>query len=168
MVSVRKLTGARRTRPISALGSPPPLVGIAGNQLVARYKLRVGRRIQSATLVADAQHSWLDALSSAGAMLGLIGVALGLRWADAAAGLLITGFIVHVGYEVTADLLGHLMDGVDPEMLERRRACRRHGARRSSTPTSGPAGWAGRCWWRWRASWPPGRRSKRAKRSAGP
>jgi len=52
-------------------------VGIAGNQIVARYKLVVGRRIRSATLVADAKHSWLDALSSAGALLGLIGVALG-------------------------------------------------------------------------------------------
>jgi len=40
---------------------------ILGNQLVARYKLAVGRRIQSATMIADAKHSWLDALSSAGA-----------------------------------------------------------------------------------------------------
>jgi len=58
---------------------------ILGNQLVARYKLAVGRRIQSATMIADAKHSWLDALSSAGAMLGLVGVALGWSWADAVA-----------------------------------------------------------------------------------
>jgi hypothetical protein len=51
-----------------------------GNQLVARYKLVVGRRIQSATLVADARHSWLDALSSLGALVGLALVALGNRW----------------------------------------------------------------------------------------
>ena len=38
--------------------------GILGNQLVARYKLAVGRRIQSATMIADAKHSWLDALVS--------------------------------------------------------------------------------------------------------
>ena len=41
------------------------MIGILGNQLVARYKLVVGRRIGSATLLADARHSWLDALSSA-------------------------------------------------------------------------------------------------------
>jgi divalent metal cation (Fe/Co/Zn/Cd) transporter len=40
-------------------------LGIAGNQVVARYKLTAGRRIGSATLVADTRHSWLDALSSA-------------------------------------------------------------------------------------------------------
>jgi cation diffusion facilitator family transporter len=92
-------------------------VGIAGNQLVARYKLVVGRRIRSATLVADAKHSWLDALSSAGAMLGLIGVALGWGWADAVAGMVVTGFICHVGWEVTADMTHRLLDGVDPGVI---------------------------------------------------
>ena len=92
-------------------------VGIAGNQLVARYKLAVGRRIRSATMVADAKHSWLDALSSAGAMLGLLGVALGWGWADAVAGIVVTGFICHVGWEITADIADRLLDGVDPEII---------------------------------------------------
>jgi cation diffusion facilitator family transporter len=92
-------------------------VGIVGNQLVARYKLAVGRQIRSATMVADAKHSWLDALSSAGAMLGLIGVALGWSWADAIAGLVVTGFIWHVGWEVTADIAHRILDGVAPEII---------------------------------------------------
>ncbi len=92
-------------------------IGIAGNQLVARYKLTVGRRIRSATLVADAKHSWLDALSSGGAMLGLVGVAAGWGWADAVAGMVVTGFICHVGWEVTSDIAHHLLDGVDPEIV---------------------------------------------------
>jgi cation diffusion facilitator family transporter len=92
-------------------------VGIAGNQLVARYKLVVGRRIRSATMVADAKHSWLDALSSAGAMLGLIGVALGWGWADAVAGIVVTAFICHVGWEVTSDIAHRLLDGVEPEII---------------------------------------------------
>lgn len=115
-VSVHKLLEHGRTTHVG-LGMVAAAVGILGNQLVARYKLRVGRRIQSATLVADAQHSWLDAVSSAGALLGLVGVAVGWRWADAAAGVLVTLFICHVGWEVTGDLLGHLMDSVDPEVL---------------------------------------------------
>lgn len=92
-------------------------VGILGNQVVARYKLVVGRRIHSATMVADAKHSWLDALSSAGAMLGLIGVAFGLHWADAVAGLVVTLFICHVGWEVSTDIAHRLLDGVDPEII---------------------------------------------------
>lgn len=98
-------------------GIAAALVGIVGNQIVARYKLRVGRRINSGTMIADAKHSWLDALSSAGAAVGLVGVAAGLRWADAVAGLLVTGFICHVGWEVTSDVAHRLMDGVDPQIV---------------------------------------------------
>lgn len=116
VVSVNKLLVHGRTSHLG-LGITAAVVGILGNQVVARYKRRVGRRIQSATLLADAQHSWLDALSSTGALLGLAGVAAGLRWADAAAGLVVTVFIVHVGWEVTGDLLQRLMDAIDPALL---------------------------------------------------
>ena len=68
-------------------------------------------------MVADARHSWLDALSSFGALVGLAAVALGYRWGDAVAGLVVTAFIVHVGWEVTTDILRHLMDAVDPEVV---------------------------------------------------
>jgi cation diffusion facilitator family transporter len=118
VVSIHKLSEHGRTSHLG-VGIAAAAVGIAGNLIVARYKLRVGRRIQSSTVVADARHSWLDAISSAGALVGLVGVALGLKWADAVAGLLVTGFIVHVGYEVTSEILGHLMDRVDPEVLAR-------------------------------------------------
>jgi cation diffusion facilitator family transporter len=115
-VSIHKLVSHGSTSHIW-LGVAAAAVGIVGNQIVARYKLRVGTRIQSNTLVADAKHSWLDAIASAGALLGLVGVACGLWWADGVAGLLVTWFIVHVGWEVTSDVLSHLMDAVDPEIL---------------------------------------------------
>jgi cation diffusion facilitator family transporter len=115
-ISVHKLIVSGRTSHIS-FGIVAATVGILGNQVVARYKLRVGRRIQSATLVADAQHSWLDALSSAGALFGLVGVLAGYRWADGVAGLVVTAFIAHVGWKVTTELVAHLMDGIDPDLL---------------------------------------------------
>ena len=116
IVSVHKLTEHGRTSHLGA-GMAAAVIGVAGNQVVARYKHRVGKRIRSATLLADARHSWMDALSSVGAFLGLAGVAAGAPWADGVAGVLITGFIVHVGWEVTSDLVVHLMDGVQPELL---------------------------------------------------
>ena len=100
-------------------GMAGAVIGMAGNQIVARYKGVVGRRIQSATLVADARHSWLDAISSLGALVGLVFVAFGYRLGDPIAGFAITLFIGHVGYEVTSDIVKHLMDGVDPEVLRR-------------------------------------------------
>jgi len=114
--SVRKLIDHGHTAHVAA-GIAGAVLGIAGNQLVARYKLRVGRRINSATLIADARHSWLDALSSAGALAGLIAVAFGQPWGDPLAGLLVTAFICHVGYEVTKDVVHRLADGVDPDVI---------------------------------------------------
>jgi cation diffusion facilitator family transporter len=114
--SVRKLLEHGHTTDVG-WGIVGAIIGILGNQLVARYKLVVGRRIGSATLVADARHSWLDALSSAGALVGLIAVAVGQPWGDPVAGLAITAFICHVGWEVTSDVVHRLADGVDPEVI---------------------------------------------------
>ena len=114
--SVRKLLAHGTTSHVG-LGILAAAIGIVGNQAVARYKLIVGRRINSGTLVADAKHSWLDALSSAGALVGLVAVALGQRWGDPVAGLAVTAFIAHVGWEVTGDVVHRLMDGIDPDLL---------------------------------------------------
>jgi cation diffusion facilitator family transporter len=119
--SIRKLIEHGHTSFVWA-GIAGAVVGIVGNQLVARYKLVVGRRINSATLIADARHSWLDALSSAGALAGLVAVALGQSWGDPVAGLAVTAFICHVGYEVTADVMSRLADGVDPDVITRAEA----------------------------------------------
>jgi cation diffusion facilitator family transporter len=114
--SIRKLIEHGHTTHLAA-GIAGAALGIVGNQVVARYKLRVGRRIKSATLIADARHSWLDALSSAGALAGLVAVALGQPWGDPVAGLAVTLFICHVGYEVTKDVVQRLADSVDPEVI---------------------------------------------------
>jgi cation diffusion facilitator family transporter len=99
------------------IGMTGAVLGIFGNQVVARYKKKVGERIRSVTLIADAKHSWLDALSSLGALIGLMVVAAGYRWGDPVAGFAVTIFIVHVGYEVTREIIEHLMDSVAPDDL---------------------------------------------------
>jgi cation diffusion facilitator family transporter len=114
--SVHKLLAGSGTSHIG-VGIAAAALGIVGNQLVARYKLGVGRRIQSATLVSDAKHSWLDALSSAGALAGLVAVAAGQSWGDPVAGVAVTLFICHVGWEVTTDIGHRLLDGVEPGVV---------------------------------------------------
>jgi cation diffusion facilitator family transporter len=114
--SIRKLLTHGHTTHVAA-GIAGAALGIIGNQAVAWYKRRVGKRINSATLIADARHSWLDALSSAGALAGLVAVALGQPWGDPVAGLAVTAFICHVGYEVTKDVVHRLADGIDPDII---------------------------------------------------
>ena len=100
------------------VGMAGAALGIIGNQAVAFYKRRVGTRIGSLTLIADARHSWLDAISSLGALAGLALTATGYRWGDPVAGLAVTVFICHVGYQVTKDMIIRLMDGIDPGDLD--------------------------------------------------
>jgi cation diffusion facilitator family transporter len=114
--SYRKLVGAAPTHNVG-VGIIAAALGIVGNQAVAAYKRRIGRRIGSATLLADARHSWWDALASAGALVGLVLVSAGYNWGDPIAGFAVTLFIVHVGYEVTRELVHRLIYGLDPEVV---------------------------------------------------
>ncbi|HLH26131.1 MAG TPA: cation diffusion facilitator family transporter [Chloroflexota bacterium] len=115
--SYQKLIAATGTTHLPA-GIAAAVIGIGGNFVVARYKAHVARQIQSTTMGAEATHSWLDTISSLGALVGLIGVGLGYRWADPVAGFAVTLFIAHVGVEVTREIVRHLMDGVEPEHVE--------------------------------------------------
>jgi cation diffusion facilitator family transporter len=114
--SYRKLIEEAPTTQVWA-GMAGAALGIIGNRVVAGYKKKVGERIRSVTLIADAKHSWLDALSSFGALIGLALVAIGYRWGDPIAGFAVTIFIVHVGYTVTVEIVEHLMDSVAPDDL---------------------------------------------------
>jgi cation diffusion facilitator family transporter len=92
-------------------------VGALGNEAVARVRLRVGRQIGSAALVADGQHARIDALTSLAAFAGLAGVALGFPLADPLAGLLVTVGIVGILVDVSRNVLARFMDAIDPDLL---------------------------------------------------
>ncbi|MGH9276552.1 MAG: cation diffusion facilitator family transporter [Acidimicrobiales bacterium] len=93
------------------------VIGIVGNELVAIYRIRVGRKIGSAALVADGLHARADALTSVAVLLGAIGVALGWDQADALAGLLISVAIVVVLAQAALGVGERLMDAVSPDLV---------------------------------------------------
>lgn len=101
------------------LGMGAALIGLIGNELVAFYKIREGKAIGSAALVADGLHSHVDGLTSLAAFFGLFGVFLGFPWADSAMGLLISFAIFYLVWEAGRDVVLHLMDAIEPEVLER-------------------------------------------------
>jgi cation diffusion facilitator family transporter len=94
------------------------LIGFAGNELVARYRVRVGRRIGSAALVADGLHARTDGFTSLAVLLGAGGVALGWNWADPVIGLVITVAILTVLYQAAREIYRRLMDAVDPALVD--------------------------------------------------
>jgi cation diffusion facilitator family transporter len=95
------------------------IVGCAGNELVARHRIRVGRRIGSAALVADGLHARSDSCTSLALVVGALGVAAGWQLADPLVGLAITAAIGAVLWGAARSVLHRLMDAVDPEVVER-------------------------------------------------
>jgi len=106
-------------QPVSNLGwvAVAGVIGFAGNELVALYRIRVGRRIGSAALVADGLHARTDGLTSLAVVLGAAGVAAGWELADPVVGLVITIAILAVLRTAARDIYRRLMDGVDPELV---------------------------------------------------
>ncbi len=94
------------------------LVGFAGNELVAQYRIRVGRKIGSAALVADGLHARTDGFTSLAVLIGAGGVALGWNWADPVIGLVITVAILSVLYQAAREVYRRLMDAVDPALVD--------------------------------------------------
>ena len=94
------------------------IIGFGGNELVALYRIRVGRRIGSAALVADGLHARADGLTSLAVVIGAAGVAVGWRAADPVVGLLITITILVVLRSAARDVFRRLLDGVEPALVD--------------------------------------------------
>ncbi|MFD8076862.1 cation diffusion facilitator family transporter [Streptomyces sp. NPDC059718] len=94
------------------------VVGFIGNEWVARYRIRVGRKIGSAALVADGLHARTDGFTSLAVLIGAAGAAIGWRLADPIVGLAITAAILLVLRDAAREVFRRLMDAVDPTLVD--------------------------------------------------
>ena len=108
--AITRLLHPRHVSDLAAVAAAA-LIGFAGNELVAVYRIRTGRRIGSAALVADG-------LTSLAVLLGAAGAALGWTWADPVVGLAITAAIVAVLRQAAREIWRRLMDAVDPALVD--------------------------------------------------
>ncbi|MEN8603315.1 cation diffusion facilitator family transporter [Microbacterium rhizosphaerae] len=95
------------------------VIGFAGNEAVAIYRIRVGRRIGSAALVADGVHARTDGFTSLAVVIGGIGVLLGFPLADPLIGLVISATIFVLLIGTVRSIGRRLMDGIEPDLLGR-------------------------------------------------
>ena len=123
-VSIRELL---HPHPVAHLGAvaAAALAGFVGNELVAGYRIRAGRRIGSAALVADGIHARADGFTSLAVLAGAGGVALGWDRADAVAGAVISIAIAVALRGAAREVYRRMMDAVDPAMVERAEAALR-------------------------------------------
>lgn len=93
------------------------VIGFLGNELVAIYRIRVGRQIGSAALVADGRHARADGFTSLAVAASAVGVWLGFERADPIAGIIVGIIILRILWSAARDIYWRLMDAVDPEMV---------------------------------------------------
>ena len=112
-------SSTRRHPPTCWLTALAGLIGFAGNEWVAVYRIRTGRRIGSVALEADGYHARIDGFTSLAVVAGVIGVAAGFRLADPIVGLLISVAILRIVWQSAREIGLRALDGVDPEIVDR-------------------------------------------------
>ena len=115
-------------QPLACLGwiAAAGLVGFLGNEWVAVFRIRVGREIDSAALIADGYHARTDGLTSLAVVLSALGVWLGFPVVDPLIGLLITVIIFGIVWQSAKTVFTRLLDGVEPVLIEDIRHAARH------------------------------------------
>lgn len=103
-------------QPVTQLGwlAAAGVVGFIGNEAVAVFRIRVGRQMNSAALIADGYHARTDGLTSLAVVLGAVGVYFGYSLADPIIGLLITLTIFGIVWQSAKAVLTRALDGVEP------------------------------------------------------
>jgi cation diffusion facilitator family transporter len=102
------------------------VIGFLGNEAVAVFRIRIGRQINSATLIADGYHARTDGLTSLAVVLGAFGVWMGSALADPIIGLIITAAILRIVWQSTKAVLTRMLDGVEPQIVRELRHAAQH------------------------------------------
>lgn len=115
--SVERLINPRDIQYVGAVAAGGA-IGFLGNEAVALFRIRIGREINSAALIADGQHARIDGLTSLAVLVGAVAVWAGFPLADPIAGLIITVVIVKIVIDSAKSVFGRMLDGVEPEVLD--------------------------------------------------
>jgi cation diffusion facilitator family transporter len=94
------------------------IIGFLGNEAVAIFRIRVGREINSAALIADGYHARIDGWTSLAVLAGAVGVWLGYPLADPIVGLLITAAIFGIVIQSGKSIFTRMLDGADPQVID--------------------------------------------------
>lgn len=94
------------------------IIGFLGNEAVAIFRIKVGKEIGSAALVADGYHARVDGWTSLAVLFGALGVWLGYPLADPIIGLIITAAILVIVWQAAKQIFLRLLDGVDPRIVD--------------------------------------------------
>ena len=115
--SIDRLIHPRQVEYLGAVAAAS-ILGFLGNEGVAVFRIRVGREIGSAALIADGYHARVDGWTSLAVLFGAVGVWLGYPLADPLVGLGITLAILWIVWDSARSVFTRMLDGVDPQVLD--------------------------------------------------
>ncbi|AKB50336.1 Cobalt-zinc-cadmium resistance protein [Methanosarcina barkeri str. Wiesmoor] len=95
------------------------IIGCIGNEIVAQFRMKVGKEIGSAALIADGYHARVDGFTSLAVLIGAIGIWLGYPIIDPLIGMLITISILKIVLDSSKLVFTRLLDGVEPEIIDK-------------------------------------------------
>jgi cation diffusion facilitator family transporter len=115
-------------RPVLHLGwlAAAGVIGFLGNEAVAVFRIRIGRQINSAALIADGYHARTDGLTSLAVVFGALGVWAGFQLADPIIGLTITIVILGIVWQSAKAVLTRMLDRVEPQVVSQLRHSAQH------------------------------------------
>jgi cation diffusion facilitator family transporter len=93
------------------------IIGFAGNEGVAIFRIKVGKEMGSAALIADGYHARVDGFASLAVLVGALGIWTGYPLADPVVGLFITIAILRIVWDSGRTIFTRLLDGIDPEVI---------------------------------------------------
>ncbi|HEX3650712.1 MAG TPA: cation diffusion facilitator family transporter [Pseudonocardiaceae bacterium] len=116
--SVRRFVEPQDVRQLPVLAAAA-VIGFLGNEAAARWRIKTGRRIGSAALVADGLHARTDGFTSLSVLVAAGGSALGWWWVDPVVGLVVALAIAAVLIGAGRSVVGRLLDAADPALVAR-------------------------------------------------
>ncbi len=102
------------------------IIGFAGNEAVAVFRIKVGKEIKSAALIADGYHARVDGFTSLAVLVGATGVWLGFPLADPVVGILISIAIFRIVWQSAKAVVKRALDGVEPEIIDEIKHASKH------------------------------------------
>lgn len=107
-------------QPVEFLGGviAASIIGFLGNELVAKFRIKIGKEIGSAALVADGYHARADGFTSLAVLFGVLGIWMGYPLADPLIGLFITIAILRIVQDAGKSVFSRMLDGVEPDIVD--------------------------------------------------
>jgi cation diffusion facilitator family transporter len=115
----QKLTLGTALTPPGAIAAVMALIGIGANFALTSYSMRIGKKINSPAIIADAKHQKVDIYACAAIFIGIVGSRMGFPILDPLVGGFVGLLILKTAFDIALENIDHIMGKVPSDELIR-------------------------------------------------